>query len=135
MPNTTSWSFPNLIDVTHNRISVAEDNASVVNRTRLLFLSNPTELFNEPTFGLGLKQYLWQYNTSNVRAIIKDKMVEQLRTYEPCVDAEATQFADESMFSGSHDSYNNPNSVEMTVGLRTIYNTDLSVTLNNQDLK
>ena len=33
MAGTTSLSFPNMFDVAHNQVSVAEDSVSVSNRT------------------------------------------------------------------------------------------------------
>lgn len=126
---TSSISFPNMIDVTHNKISVSEDNDSVINRTRLLILTSPTELYNEPNFGVGLKQYLWQYNTENVRAVIQDKIISQLRLHEPCVDADGTTFANDSLFSAP-DKYSLPNELNMTVGLQTIYSDQLKMELN-----
>lgn len=135
MAKTTSWAFPNLIDVTKNSISIAKDDASIVNRDRLLLLTDPTELYNEPQFGVGLKRYLWQYNTANTKAIIQDRIKAQLNMYEPCVLSEDTEFADGLLFTGDSsapDSVTNYNELKMTVAVKTIYGDDLSVTLNNE---
>ena len=59
---------------------------SIVNRSKLLILTEPTELYNNPDFGVGLKRHLFQYNNENQKAIIRDRIVEQLRLHEPCVD-------------------------------------------------
>ena len=75
MANTTSLSFPNLFDVARNQVSVTEDVQSVVNRSRLLILTEPTELYNNPDFGVGLKRHIWQYNNDNQKAIIKDRIL------------------------------------------------------------
>lgn len=126
--------FPNLIDPARNCINIAEDNISVVNRSRLLILSNPTELYNEPLFGVGLKKYLWQYNTANVRAMIQDNIKEQLRLFEPSVVPDETQFEDGLMFSESEDSSISAqefNRLKMTVGLRTTFGTDVDIDLND----
>ena len=126
--------FPNLIDLARNCINIAEDNISVVNRSRLLILSNPTELYNEPLFGVGLKKYLWQYNTANVRAMIQDNIKEQLRLFEPSVVPDETQFEDGLMFSESEDSSISAqefNRLKMTVGLRTTFGTDVDIDLND----
>lgn len=135
--NTTSLAFPNLFDVTRNKVSVYTGNVSIVNRTRLLILSNPTELYNSPTFGVGLKKYLWQYNTKNVQAIIQAKIKEQLKQSEPCVDSEKTQFADGLLFTGdpAADSNNSVriNELKMTVGLQTLYNDRVDVAVNLQE--
>lgn len=129
---TNSWSFPNLFDIARNRVAVMEGNTSVVNRSRLLILTEPTELYNSPTFGVGLKQYLWQYNTENTKAIIQDKIRDQLREHEPCVDADETQFADGLLFSGDTDNSmaDKLQRLKMTVGLRTKFEDCLNVTIN-----
>lgn len=129
---TNSLSFPNMIDPVRNRVATKTDNASVVNRTRLLMLTEPTELYNEPTFGVGLKRYLFQYNNENVKAMIKDKIVEQLRMFEPCCDAQATEFSDGLLFTGDTDTQDF-NVLKMSVGLKTIYG-DVE-TINLSDLQ
>jgi len=129
---TNSLSFPNMIDPVRNRVATKTDNASVVNRTRLLMLTEPTELYNEPTFGVGLKRYLFQYNNENVKAMIKDKIVEQLRMFEPCCDAQATEFTDGLIFTGDTDTQDF-NVLKMSVGLKTIYG-DVE-TINLSDLQ
>lgn len=132
MAKTTSWAFPNMIDPSRNKVQIVEDDASVVNRVRLLMLSDPTELYNEPQFGLGLKRYLWQYNNANTRAIIQSKIIEQLTLFEPSVEPEATSFADGLLFTGEENipSSQEFNQLKMTVGLHTIYGDDLTVNLN-----
>ena len=133
---TTSWSFPNMFDVTKNSVSVMEGNRSIVNRTRLLILTDPTEVYNEPTFGVGLKKYLWQYNTKNTKAIIQDKIKDQLREYEPCVDADKTSFADGLLFTGNGNAdatAQEYNQLKMTVGLSTIYEDKLNVVVNLEE--
>lgn len=122
MANTNSWSFPNILDVTTNKVNIVEDEASVVNRSRLLILTEPTELYNSPNFGVGLKRYLWQYNTENVRAMMKDRIKDQLRLHEPCVDADETEFSDdlleEELNQFSSQEYNR---LKMTIGLKTTF--------------
>lgn len=129
---TNSLSFPNMIDPVRGRVATKTDNASVVNRTRLLMLTEPTELYNEPTFGVGLKRYLFQYNNENVKAMIKDKIVEQLGLFEPCCDAQATEFSDGLLFTGDTDTQDF-NVLKMSVGLKTIYG-DVE-TINLSDLQ
>lgn len=133
MAHTTSLAFPNMFDPTVNKVSVLSDNASVVSRTRLLMLTNPTELYNEPTFGLGLKRYLWQYNNENVKAMIQDRLKDQLREFEPCVTAESTQFSDGLLFteSATMPTAQEFNQLKMTVGLQTTYKDDVVVDLSD----
>ena len=92
MAYTNSWAWPNIFNVSQNQVNVVEDNKSIVSRTRLLILSEPTSLFNSPDFGVGLKRHLWQYNTENQKAIIKDRIVAQLKLNEPSVFPEKTQY-------------------------------------------
>lgn len=121
-----------MIDVASNRIGLHTDNESVVNRTRLLFLSDPTSLYNDPEFGLGLKRYIFTYNNPNTVAIIKDRMIEQLNINEPCVDASQTSFADGLLFTedANHGSAVDYQHLKMTVGLKTIYGDDAEVVFN-----
>lgn len=135
MSKTNSIKFPNLIDVASNRVGLYTDNESVINRTRLLCLSDPTSLYNNPTFGVGLKRYLFQYNQLNTFAMIQDRIVAQLREHEPCVDADQTTFSKgliseentKDIFSNTIEDINH---LKMTVGLKTIYKEEVEVELN-----
>lgn len=132
MANTTSIAFPNMLDPIKNRVSVMEDAPSVVNRTRLLMLTEPTELYMNPEFGVGLKKFIWQYNNANQKAMIKDRIISQLRMHEPCVNPEATQIADGLLFTGSPnaDTEADYNSLKLTVGLSTVYGDNTEVVIN-----
>lgn len=136
MANTTSWQWynGNIFDVARNQVAVMEDNTSVVSRTRLLILSDPTSMYNDPDFGVGLSRHLWQYNNENQKAIIKDRIVEQLRINEPYVTPDDTQFADGLLFTGGTEpdySAQEYNKLKMTVGLHTTYGTETELTLNS----
>lgn len=136
MSKTNSIKFPNMIDVARNQVGLYVDNESVINRTRLLFLSDPTSLYNNPTFGVGLKRYLFQYNQPNTFAMIKDRMIDQLREHEPCVEADQTVFSKGLV---SEETFNTVNSIEdfnhlkMTVGLKTTYKEEVEVKLNGDE--
>ena len=123
MAKTSSIRFPNMFDPARNVVNVVEDAASVVNRSRLLILTEPTELYNEPEFGVGLKRYLWQYNTPNTKAILQDRIRDQLHLWEPCVYSEQTEFADGLLFTEgqSRAAENNFNQLKMTVKLSTTF--------------
>lgn len=132
MANTTSWAFPNMFDVSQNRVATLEDSTSIVNRTRLLILTDPTSLYNEPTQGVGIRRFMGQYNTENKKAEIRDLTVEQLRLFEPCVVPDDTQWASGLMFTGQIDDNRiKANTLEMTMSLRTIYDSTVSVDLNS----
>lgn len=126
---TNSLAFPNIFNVSQNKVAVLEGNASIVNRSRLLIMTEPTELYNNPDFGVGLKRHLWQYNTENQKAIIKDRIIEQLRKHEPCCTPEKTTFADGLLFSEQSSLPEQKyNELEMTVGIASIYGDMLEVT-------
>lgn len=138
MANTTSLAFPVMLDPTQNRVVTLEDSASIVNRTRLLMLTDPTSLYNEPNQGVGLRRFKFQYNTNgesntaNQKAKIRDLTVEQLRLHEPCVVPDETQWAPGLLFTGRiNDNRIKPNTLEMTLALRTIYDSTAEVDLNS----
>lgn len=131
MAETTSLSFPNMFNLTSNQVAVSEDIASVVERTRLLILTEPTELYNNPDFGVGLKRHMWKYNSVNERAVIKDRIIEQLRLHEPDVFPDRTQFTD-GLLSGADTpgEIEDPNAIKMTAVLQTTFGKEISLTLN-----
>lgn len=133
MAYTNSWAWPNIFNVSQNQVNVVKDNKSIVSRTRLLILSEPTSLFNSPDFGVGLKRHLWQYNTENQKAIIKDRIVAQLKLNEPSVFPEKTQYANGLLFTGSpsDDINQDYNQLKMTVAVVTNYNETLEVTVED----
>lgn len=131
---TNSISFPRMFDVSRNRVAILEDDQSVVNRSRLLILTEPTEIYNEPNQGVGLKRHLWQYNNDNQKAIIRDRIIDQLRLHEPCSIPENTQISDGLLFTGTNDAqspYQNYNHLKLTVAIQTTFGDTLSVSLNN----
>lgn len=134
MSQTNSWAWPNMIDVTRNVITIYEDNRAIVNRSKLLILTEPTELYNELDFGVGLKRHLWQYNTENQKAIIRDRIVDQLRLHEPCVNPDDTHVSDGLLFTGSDDPTQiaqEYNKLKMTVSLSTIFGDTAEINLND----
>lgn len=135
MASTTSIAFPTMFDVARNTVAVVEDTKSVVNRSRLLILTEPTELYMNPDFGVGLRRHIWQYNDENQKAIIKDRIVDQIRKHEPCVKADETQIADGLLFTGGNDpnqALQDYNRLKMTVSLITVFGDKAEVTLNNE---
>ena len=129
---TNSWCFPNIFDCVRNKVNVISDNPSIVNRSRLLILTSPTELYNEPNFGVGLPKYLWQYNTENQKSIIRDNIAEQLRLHEPCCDPEQTQYADGLLFTGNDDVHPEYNQLKMTVAIKTKLGSDAVLDLSSE---
>ena len=130
---TNSIPWPNMINVTQNEVAVITDENSVVNRSKLLILTEPTEIYNEPNQGVGLKRHLFKYNNENEKAIIKDRIVEQLRIHEPQCTADHTQFADGLLFTGTPQSETaqNYNKLEMTVAIETKFGATVSVSFED----
>ena len=133
MAITSSLGFPNMFNISTNTVNVYEDLQSVTNRTRLLILTAPTELYNSDNFGVGLKKYLWQYNNINTRATIQDEIVRQLDLHEPCVVANQTVFTDGLKYTGeqSQASIISGDELNMTVAVTTTFNSVASVDLNS----
>ena len=137
MAETTSLAFPNMFNIANNQVSVLENTTSVANRTRLLILSEPTELYNEPDFGVGLKRHLWKYNNDAEKGLVKDRITQQLRLHEPCVYPDKTQYSDGLLFSGDQTQHNpalDSNTLALTVALQTKFNEEVNITLNSNDL-
>ena len=134
MVHTNSLAFPNMFSVSKNTVNILENDVSVVNRVRLLMLSDPTSLYNSPTFGVGLKRYLFQYNNDNTKAQLKDRIKEQLRIYEPCVDADKTTFTDGLLYTGGQlgeEDYTDVNRLKMTMSIKTIYGDTVDINTND----
>lgn len=138
MAETTSLSFPNMFNLTSNQVAVDEDLKSVATRSQLLILTEPTELYNNPNFGVGLKRHMWKYNQPNEKALIQDRIVNQLRLHEPDVIPEKTSFTDGLLFSGdpnNTDSAMQANELNMTVALLTTFGKELTLDLNSDIVK
>lgn len=130
---TNSWAFPNMINVAQNKVEIIEDEKSITSRDRLLILTEPTEIYNEPTQGVGLKKYLWQYNNENTKARLKDEIINKLREYEPYCIPEDTQFEDGNIFTGSMDSEISQkyNTLELTIGIKTTFGQRVDITFSD----
>lgn len=120
---TSSLSWPNMFDVARNRVAVLTDRESVTNRVKLMMLTEPTELYNEPTYGVGLSQHLFKYNTENEYALIQDKIINQLRLFEPYSVPQETKFADGLLFTDKSNSTSaiSGNELKFTVGVQTTF--------------
>ena len=133
MAHTDSLAFPNMFNLTGNQVATYEDLRSVTNRTKLLILTEPTELYNSPDFGVGLKRHLWHYNNANEVALIKDRIVEQLRLHEPCAIPESTSFSDGLLYSESDSAGNltvDGNHLKLTVAVSTSFGVTEEIKLN-----
>lgn len=131
MAYTSSLAFPYMFDIARNSVSVLDDNVSIVNRVRLLMLTQPTELYNEPNFGVGLKENLFKYNTDNEKAIILEKVKSQCKLHEPYVVSEDITYSDGLLFTGSSNDATSVNRLEMTIGLPTTYGDTATIESTN----
>ena len=134
MAQTTSLGFPNMFNIAQNEVAVLSDDVSVVNRSRLLMLTEPAELYNSPQFGVGLSRYLFQYNNENTLAMIHDRIRSQLDMYEPYVNPENTKFLDGLLYSPDPDreaGIQQYNKLKMTVQLETTYSNTANVIFEN----
>jgi len=130
MAETTSLNFPNMFNVTQGKVSVLEDAKSVTNRVKLLLLTRPTEIYNNPDVGIGIEQYLFTYNGANTFAIIADRIKEQLGKYEPQCDIENTRVSEGLKYSGNDISVEY-NKLNMTVEVATKFGSKMSIPLNS----
>lgn len=135
MALTSSIAFPNMFNISTNRVATYEDLQSVTNRTRLLLLSGPNELYHNSDFGVGLKNYLWQYNSVNTRAIIEKNIQDQLALHEPCADAGQTIFSDGLQYTQDPVTGQSTivpgNELDITVAVTTIFGSKANIDLNS----
>lgn len=120
----SSFSFPNMFDVARSKVNLYADAKSITNRVKLLLLTEPTELYMNPDFGVGLKKYMFTYNNDNTIALIQDKLVEQLSKWEPCVVADKTKVTrgiDSPGFQSLSTAESEKNHLKLTVTLTTTY--------------
>lgn len=131
MAKTTSLSFPNMFNVAQNKVDVLKDENAVANRCRLLLLTDRTEVYNAPTQGCGLKEWLFQYNNDNTYEMMKDRIREQLREFEPQCHADRTEFTPDRVFTGdsSESPEINMQKLDMTVAVKTVFGKTASVRL------
>ena len=133
----TSWSWPNMFDVARGKIGLYSDAASIVNRVKLLILTEPTELHMVPNFGVGLKKYMFTYNNDNTIAMIKDELIAQLRLWEPAVIPEKTVVKRGLEYSGGTDinsKVNALNELNLTITLTTTYMQEVSFGVTQRDI-
>lgn len=133
MANTSSLAWPNMLNVAQNKVSVYEDNQSVRSRARLLMLTEPTEMYNEPNQGVGLKRYMYRYNHDNVKAEICDRCKDQFALHDPSINAPNTQWAKGLLPKESRediDSQDSPLHLKMTLSVETVYGDTLDLDMN-----
>lgn len=134
----TSWSWPNLFDVARSKVNLYSNTKSLTNRVKLLLLTEPTELYMEPNFGVGLRKHIFKYNNDNVIALIQDELIEQLRLWEPGVIPEETKVVrgpnhnwDPSKWDTVSDRMN---ILDLQITIKTSYMRTISFNITNEDI-
>lgn len=134
----TSIAWPNMFDVAKSKVTIYSNEKSITNRVKLLLLTEPTELYMEPHFGVGLRKYVFKYNNDNVIALIQDELIEQLRLWEPSVIPEDTIVERQDTFP---EDYNNlesvparMNNLNLKITLHTIFEQTVSFNITSADM-
>ena len=134
----SSWAWPNMFNVSRSQVNLYNDTRSITNRVKLLLLTEPTELYMNPTFGVGLKRYLYTYNNDNTIALIRDRLVEQLTLWEPSVIPEETQIVRGNLYSRDPSDpisvSERMNELNLSITLVTIYRETVSFDLTQSDV-
>lgn len=134
----TCFSFPNMFDVSRNKLNVYQDTKAITTRVKLLLLTEPTELYMNPTFGVGLKKYIFTYNNDNTIALIRDKLIEQLRIWEPGVIPEDTKVERGLLYTGTDEENNVASSLDnlnLTITLTTSHMQYVSFGITKEDFE
>jgi phage baseplate assembly protein W len=72
--------------------SVSADKRLIKENIKQILLTAPGERVMEPLFGVGLKRYLFEMNDEQLAASIRDKIIQQVATYEPLAEILDIQF-------------------------------------------
>lgn len=127
-----------MFDVARGKVNLYADTKSLTNRIKLLLLTEPTELYNVPNFGVGLKKYIFRYNSDNIPAMIRDELIEQLRLWEPDVIPEETQVERKEVASTQSLTVNSvgeaANKLELTISVTTRYMQQVSFGVSTEDI-
>ena len=78
----TGWRFPLAPDMA-GALEYASGTEKVAESIRLILETEPGERVMRPTFGVGLRRYLMQPNTTATRALIRHDVTLGLTTAEP----------------------------------------------------
>ena len=73
-------------------------------------------------------------HTENQKAIIKDRIAQQIKKYEPCVESDNIQFSDGLLVTGTEESVGRPedsNKLKLTLKLTTTFQDRLEIDLNS----
>ena len=134
----SSFAYPNMFDVARGKVNLYNNAQSIMNRVKLLLLTDPTEMHMNPNFGVGLRKYMFTYNNDNTVALIRDNLIDQLRLWEPAVVPEDTKVARGASlpeFAGSTTRSLDLNHLSLDVTLVSKYDGIISFTIDQSDIE
>jgi phage baseplate assembly protein W len=72
--------------------STSADKRLIKENMKQILLTNPGERVHLPKFGVGLRRYLFEMNDEQLAGAIKERILEQISTYEPLAEIMDIQF-------------------------------------------
>jgi phage baseplate assembly protein W len=72
--------------------STSADKRLIKENMKQILLTNPGERVHLPKFGVGLRRYLFEMNDEQLAGAIKERIIEQINTYEPLAEIMDIQF-------------------------------------------
>lgn len=116
-----------------NQYEMIDDYVKLASQNlKMLILTIPGERMMDVNFGVGIPKYLFELNDNVVRAEIKARIYEQVRTYLSYLDILEINF---------YSSLEDPNISENYLGIKIIYNivpvgiiSSLSLSMNGADV-
>lgn len=72
--------------------STSADKRLIKENMKQILLTNPGERIHLPKFGVGLRRYLFEMNDEQLAGAIKERIIEQINTYEPLAEIMDIQF-------------------------------------------
>ena len=66
----------------------------VTQNLKMLILTSPGERVMEPTFGVGLYNYLFELNTQGTKSDIRERILSQVKKYMPFLEIIQIDFGD-----------------------------------------
>jgi len=83
-------SFPPRIGA-DGRLAWSGDEANVRESIRVILLTEPGERLMRPSFGCGLRRFLFEPNTPTTRALIRERLARAISDWEPRVRLEEVE--------------------------------------------
>mgnify|MGYP003649644803 CR=1 FL=1 len=104
MAQGLSVALPLRIDETDGAYGLNKDIMSMAEQNiKMVILTSPGERMMIPDFGVGIRRYLFEQNTSSVAATLKERIQNQINKYVPYVNLKDVQVLSPSTISGETD--------------------------------